>query len=760
MKDVPVPEPMAAIIAGPIPGPETDLEFQPLSANIVKDQTALIALGKALFWDMQVGSDGVQACATCHFNAGADVREENQIAPGLTSQDFKLGPLGGDNSFGNSTVPYTANDPLTPNPPGPSEPPPANLNVPGHPTFKPNYHLNAGDFPLNDWNHPTQLVPRGPSVTVQQEMADASADTNDVVSSQGIRHAKFVGVTPGSAADQGTPLPDIWNTTSPGQLSATHTLRRVEPRNAPTMINAIFNYDNLWDGKASFIFNGVNFFGFRDQKSTVKMNVNGTMTDVFLRVTNSSMASVAASVPTSNFTMSYEGRTMPDVGKKMVSLRPLNKQWVSHNDSVLGPYSRSPQLLKGLNFKTYTDMIQAAFQDQWWNSNAVVTVVPGTQVVKQATEDDPETLVVSPGQAKIVPGVSATSPLTANQYTQMQWNFAMFFGLAVQAYEATLVSDDTPFDRFMGSVAPARENNGAPIAPDPNALTQRQRVGLSVFMDTDANLGTHCSDCHIPPITTGHTVLDYQPDAQGVPSLTVGEAIEFMIMGDNLEEANYDHGMYNIGMRRTTDDKGRQATAPFINPVNGKPFPLSLVELTALREDTTSCAAATVPHIGCLPPDVARFIPDIPILPRRVTHGAFKAPNLRNIKYSGPYFHAGDSATLRQVVEFYTRGGNFPNTNLHDKTVDVNGIPPLMNPDTDPTAKAYIEALVDFLANGLTDKRVAFEKAPFDHPSIRIPNGSPQISPGSDSFLDIPAVGKSGRSTELPTFLHLNPQQP
>lgn len=40
-------------------------------------------LGKALFWDMQVGSDGVQACATCHFRAGADPRRKNQISPGL-----------------------------------------------------------------------------------------------------------------------------------------------------------------------------------------------------------------------------------------------------------------------------------------------------------------------------------------------------------------------------------------------------------------------------------------------------------------------------------------------------------------------------------------------------------------------------------------------------------------------------------------------------------------------------------------------------
>ncbi len=735
LKEVPVPEPMAAVIVGPIPGPDTPLNFQPLTTSIVKDQAALIRLGKALFWDMQVGSDGVQACATCHFNGGADDRTKNQISPGLSDKNFKLGPIGGDNSFGESTVPYTANDPLTPNPPGPVEPPPANLNVPGHPGFKPNYTVQASDFPLNDWFNPTQLVPRGPGVTIFDEFANVSRDTNDIVGSQGVFHTKFVAVVPGSAVDSGTPLPDVFNTVTPGQLNLSGRKRRTEPRNAPTMINAVFNFDNLWDGKASFIFNGANTFGFRDRVSTPVMTINGVPTDVFVRITNSSLASVAAGVPTSNFTMSYEGRTMPDVGKKIVSLRPLAKQFVHPNDSALGAMSRAPAGLKGLNVPTYATMIKAAFQDQWWNSQALLT--PVAVNAPQVPAGD-----LSHASAQILKGavvsMQVPSILALNQYTQMEFNFALFFGLAVQAYEATLVADDTPFDRFEGAQNPVRENSGQPIPPDPTALTDQQAVGLTVFMDDDDNLGTHCADCHVPPVTTGHTVLDYQPDDQGVPSLTQGEAIEFMFMGDNGEEANYDHGMYNIGVRRTTEDKGRAGTAPFINPLTGKPFPFSLVELTALREQ------------GLLPPDVARFVPDVPMLPRRVTNGAFKAPNLRDIRYSGPYFHVGDSATLRQVVEFYTRGGNFPNTNLADKTVDVDGIPPLMFPESNPTANAYIHALVDFLANGLTDKRVAFERAPFDHPQLIIPNGNHSV----------PAVGAKGRANKIPTFLNLNPQQP
>lgn len=47
----------------------------------MKDRQAAIALGKAL------GSDGVQACASCHFRAGADPRSKNR-GPDLTDDEI------------------------------------------------------------------------------------------------------------------------------------------------------------------------------------------------------------------------------------------------------------------------------------------------------------------------------------------------------------------------------------------------------------------------------------------------------------------------------------------------------------------------------------------------------------------------------------------------------------------------------------------------------------------------------------------------
>jgi len=77
--------PPAALFAQPlnqIPVPEPPNLFQ-----FVKSKSAAIKLGKAFFWDMQAGSDGVQACASCHFHAGVDNRLKNTVNPGARGGD-------------------------------------------------------------------------------------------------------------------------------------------------------------------------------------------------------------------------------------------------------------------------------------------------------------------------------------------------------------------------------------------------------------------------------------------------------------------------------------------------------------------------------------------------------------------------------------------------------------------------------------------------------------------------------------------------
>jgi cytochrome c peroxidase len=762
--DPPPPGTIPATIA--IPGPDKNLPFQDLvAAGIVRDRGALVRLGKALFWDMQTGSDGVQACASCHFNAGADNRSKNQISPGLHDTNFVNTFISGDNTFGNATVPYTANDPHTPNPPGPRNAAPADLDVPGFPHFAPNHQLTFADFPLNGWLRPTEQTPRGPRAAFLDEFANVSRDTNDVISSQGVRHTIFTSVTPGNPVDKGTPEKDIYNLATPGLVNTKKLVRRVPPRNAPPVIDAVFNFDNFWDGRASFIFNGVNPFGFRDRLSTLMRVENGQLKDVYLRVTNASLASQAVGPTTSNFEMSWENRTFPDVGKKMLPMRPLAKQLVHPEDSVLGPLARAHLGLggrlggrEGLSVPTYADMVHEAFREEWWSSPVILEVENGSVVMQNATTGNPRTMARNGGRAHpMYSGAPRPDHLAANEYTQAQWNFSMFWGLAIQAYESTLIADETPYDRFQGSEVQH-------IKGDPKALTESQRNGLTIFNDTDPNLGAKCNNCHKLPVATNHSVIDIvqetelrNPNFQGRPT----DIIEYMAMGDG-GTANYDKGFYNISVRRSSEDVGRDDTAPgvplqppFQNPLDDKksPFPLSYVKLGQLAQANK------------LPPDVLRFVQldpktlqPVPVLDRLAIHGNFKVPNLRNVKFTGPYFHNGDSATLRQVVEFYTRGGNFPNTNFHDLDPDIEGIPPLRFPEFLPSSKRNMHDLIDFVAEGLADPRVAHERAPFDHPQIRVPNGTEQATPGVDDTIDVPAVGRHGRPKPIDTFLNLDPQ--
>src|SRR6185503_21043639 len=71
---------------GPTGIPRADL------TDYIANQTAAIQLGKALFWDMQAGSDNKTACATCHFKAGQDGRDTNQLNPGANGAWEPQGP--------------------------------------------------------------------------------------------------------------------------------------------------------------------------------------------------------------------------------------------------------------------------------------------------------------------------------------------------------------------------------------------------------------------------------------------------------------------------------------------------------------------------------------------------------------------------------------------------------------------------------------------------------------------------------------------
>ncbi len=572
----------------------------------VSNKAAMVALGKALFWDAKVGSDG-QACASCHFSAGADNRLKNQLNPGQRG-------VVSDNLF-NPTATGGGG---------------------------PNYTLKAKDFPFYQLKDPKD---RNSAIVFQ---------SNDVVSSQGTFAGPFQSQSGANEKCGNRPIDEF-------SVHGTLT-RRVAPRNTPSVINAVFNFRNFWDGRANNIFNGNNPFGSRDPSATVlQTQADGTAAPVAMALPNASLASQAVGPALSDFEMSCANKTFQQLGRKMLPLKALSTQRVHPEDAVLGPY-RDPQGVGTI--ATYQQMIQAAFNADWWNATG-----------------------------------------TYGGYSQMENNFSMFWGLAIMAYEATLVSDDTPFDRFVGWA-------GTP--PDPKALSKQELSGLAVFRGPKAL----CNSCHRgAEFTVAASTL--QPNTGEINLLE-----QMFVNGGQI--ALYDTGFYNTGVRPSSDDIGLGGLDPFGNPLSysrqwlghlrGKPSPdLFLVSpcLFLVKADASDCST---------PPSAS--------MSRVGVDGAFKTPGLRNVSLTAPYFHNGSRNTLEQVVEFYDRGGDRRGPDGNDSSGLSGAVAPdggnsNVHPAVRPLGltKQEKDDLVAFLRTALTDQRVACSQAPFDHPELVVFNG-------------------------------------
>jgi cytochrome c peroxidase len=598
----------------PVPEPKN------LSA-FVKDRVEAVRLGKALFWDMQLGSDGLTACASCHFHAGTDNRTRNTLSPGPDGA-FSVAAANGD--------------------------------------------LKPSAFPFHRFQD-------------RDDRNSPFETRDDVVGAQGVTKTRFGGVDAGRAAERGRTVRD-------GRFGQNaRNVRQVTGRNAPSVINAVFNFANFWDGRAHHFFNGVNPFGIMDVEARILVNRPGGLEEQSLvgdlatnpwALDKASLASQAVGPPPNEVEMSWDGRSWSEIGRKLLSLKPLARQRVHREDSSLGALADPSG--RGLA-TTYGDLIRAAFRDELWNGGP-----------------------------------------TGSGFDHMEANFALFFGLAVQLYETTLISDDTPFDRFLRH--------------DPAALSEQQLRGMNLFFSG----GTSCAFCHVGPELTAASMTQL---------LAADEAglIEVMAMA-NAQLKAYDIGFYNIGVRPTPEDKGRGALVT----LNGQAMPLAFTEQYFQR---LTLPFAPLAQPGCIndfigePPTICPPQDD-PVTDSAV-NGAFKTPGLRNVELTGPYMHNGGMATLMQVVEFYVRGGDFHDANLADLDPIVTGVAGLKGDE------ARKQDLVSFLL-ALTDERVRWERAPFDHPQLFVPDGHENRVDGhpkrtrvlADRLRELPAVGAAGRTVE------------
>jgi cytochrome c peroxidase len=656
---------------------------------------AAIALGKALFWDMQAGSDGSTACASCHYGAGADpITDLNQFPTRITRSMNQINP-GPDMVFGNNSTVIKSFATTV-----------AGLTVPqtvralGNPRLKPNYSLNPFDFPLFRPFPSDARLAIDPLTGFTVDAVSFVLDTNDVIGSQGVRLTEFMAVN-NTAQESGTPVTDqVFHIGPSPNTIPSNNVRRVTGRNSPSVINAVFNYSNNWDGRANNIFNGETPYGPLDQEAGIWVDNGSALVKQKIAIPDSSLASQAVEPPLNDVMMSFKGRTFPELGRKMLSLTapPLGLQLVHPNDSVLGSLSRAALQPdgtvtgnRGLN-ANYTQMIQAAFRDTLWNSSRRV----------------------------ILP---TRSSLAGEEFGQMEANFALFWGLAIQLYEATLVSDQSPFDRYQAG-------NQNALSPDsivaPNAPSAVR--GFALF-------DSKCMICHSGTEFTSAAVGNSQslcgPPDCNIPIFnnnTTHRLIQQDLNPDTFAVSLVDTGFVNTGVRATADDIGRGGASP-------SGLPLSFIRLAALRAQGQLPFAT--PILNGLPSNTPIHV-----------DGAFKIPGLRNVELTAPYFHNGDAFSLEEVVEFYTRGGDFPNNPELGAFMQ-----PIRNLKASPGKQAD---LVEFLKS-LTDERVRNETAPFDHPELIIPNGVD--ANGADILMTLPATG--GAPAAVPPALVLtNPALP
>ncbi|WP_347257621.1 cytochrome c peroxidase [Methylocaldum sp.] len=722
----PEPMPLQKVPIPPVPG------LLDGSDPIVVNKNMAIALGKALFWDMNVGSDGM-ACASCHYHAGADRRVKNQLNPGEkssspTGQTFEALPSGSGGA---------------------------------------NHTLTRNDFPTFRFNDP-----------LHQESGVAFA-TDDVVSSAGTFSGDFIG------ASKFTGTSDQCARSADPVFHVNHVgTRRVEPRNTPTVINAVFNHRNFWDGRANNIFNGSSPWGDRDPDAGVWVKINArSVVKQRLHLENSSLASQAMGPPLSDSEMSCRQRTWPAIGRKLLLRQPLQHQKVHHEDSVLGPFSlSSPGSLKPGLSTTYKNMITQAFNPKYWSYGGL-----------------------GPFGA----------PSGQTPYSQMEANFSMFFGIALQLYQSTLVSDQAPIDlspRDPQTHRPTWQGMGK-TQEEIDVLTD----GFQTFVDN------HCNLCHAGPTMTtaamvtnstlvtptpgmyfgpDHSLIEYGPNAlgpsNGAAAAGINRDVNVVIRdvasgGQRL----MDMGFANTGVGDPDADPGVGGVDDFGNPLSfsdqyvqyllgndsgivdpGVDNVRSCDFLTPLALNTNSVISTvfTIPDgieidgsregvlrdQNCLnslrkySPTIAAANAALVSAPGKLAvakKAVFKIPGLRNIELTGPYMHNGSMATLEEVLEFYSRFGNVNNPDKHS----------LMDSVTlaeNPIKRSHLLAFL----KTFTDDRVRYEKAPFDHPEIVVPHGhsgdSQSVTAGNpldpnlatEDTLTIPAVGANGATDPILPF--------
>ncbi len=298
--------------------------------------------------------------------------------------------------------------------------------------------------------------------------------SDDIVGSQGVQRRRFLSLNPDPAiGDENCTLVED------PQYGFE---RRVEFRQAINIYGAAFMRELFWAGEANHEFNGLDITGFGPN------NTVGSITTQ----QNAALASQAVGPAANGLEMRCAGRPLNgatnSLGAKMLARPPLQHQRVSPTDSVLGALANpnGNGFHCGAGSCSYRNLIADAFG----------------------------------------PALAA----------EAETKFSMIWGEAIQAYESTLIPDQTPFDRFLSG--------------NLTALTPVQILGLVRFVGKGK-----CANCHTGPMLSDATVSHYQ--AHGP-----------------LNRDGGDQGFHNIGLADSDLDFGRAdyGLGGVTNSVSGSPF--------------------------------------------------------------------------------------------------------------------------------------------------------------------------------------------
>jgi len=680
--------------------------------GIVSNLDWALALGKALFWDEQAGSDG-QACASCHFHAGADPRITGQLNPGFLDQSLP----GGDTTFGSLRSDTGST------PPG---------RMPGAGAAGPETTLVAGDFPLH---------------RLQDETRSNSAlesETNDVVSSAGAFAAAFASIEADGTEKCGAPDSHVFHVTAAdGSLLAA---RQVEPRNTPTTINAAFNRRQFWDGRANNTFNGVGVFGLRDIEADenlrlIVLDSGGTPQLGFLELDNASLASQAVGPATSPVEMSCAGRSFADLGRKLLRLAPLGRQQVDPADSVLGALA-APNGTGLLPEYSYAEMIRRAFAPEYWAASGNYSRSGGVLV-----QD-------------------------ALGFTQMESNMSMFWGLSILLYESTLISDQSEFDDLLAAGEITFPNCTTSATVDP-LLARGCKIFFRAPFGTPADgvRGAGCAFCHAGTDTFSEGAL--QAGAQFRPLLQVTD-VNGVIATRDLGFSNLGPRPTRFDLALGGSDPYGNPLAfggqyrQFIDTGDRSVVKDPLL-LRAIDQNTLVGGRAN-PNAK-LESDGATKIPGIrnaALTPPYFSYGGYaslrqvmkfynRGGNRRQISAENAALEApGSSCTSGDDSGSGADGNHTFPVNELDCNTNVTGlVTPLGLSDCDANgvetcdvANDDLSAVVRFMRS-LTDRRVQCDEAPFDHPALSVPHGheareGERAGTAADRRFLLPAVGASG----------------